>query len=149
MGVYFGLSILFCWPMCLFLCQFHTVLITTLLQLCNIVWIKDTWCLQVLVFFKEFSLALTGGSVGCASSHKVMGCCFDSQSPRHGTCLGCRPGPQLAHVGEAADQCFPHTSVFLFLSFSLPPLSLKTNKIFFFKEFSLGIERKFPSDSNV
>ena len=37
--------------------------------------------------------------------------------PGQGTCLGCRFGPQLGSLWEAADRCFSRTSMFLsFLS---------------------------------
>ena len=47
--------------------------------------------------------------------------------PGQGTCLGCRCGPWLGGMGEAANQCFSLTSTFLSLSFSsFIPLSLRS-----------------------
>ena len=48
--------------------------------------------------------------------------------PRQGPGLGCGFGPWSGGLQEAAHQCFSFASVFLSLSFSLPPPSLKINK---------------------
>ena len=42
--------------------------------------------------------------------------------PSQGTCLGCRTGPSRGHVRSN------YTLMFLFLSFSILPLSLNINK---------------------
>ena len=65
------------------------------------------------------------GSVGWVSSCKGKGHGFDSRS---GSVPGLQARPQLGCVREATHQCFSHTSTFLSSSFSLPSLSLKTNK---------------------
>ena len=60
-----------------------------------------------------------------------------SSIPSQRTCLGCRPGPQLGVCERRlidvslTHQCFSHTSMFLFLSFSL---SKKIFKCFLKKE---------------
>ena len=46
-GLISMLWILFYWLICLFLCQYHTVLIT---MFCGIVWNQEVWCLQVCSF---------------------------------------------------------------------------------------------------
>ena len=76
------------------------------------------------------------GSVSWVSSHKPKGCLFVSRS-------GHLPGLQARALAggarEAMDQCFSPTLMFLSLSFSLLPLSLKINKylnncLFIYKE---------------
>ena len=65
----------------------------------------------------------------CPIKGKVTG-----SIPGQGKSLGFVFSPGQGHVGEAPDQCFCLTSMFLSLSFSLPsPLSI--NKIFLKKDY--------------
>ena len=56
--------------------------------------------------------------VGCHPAKQEVA----SLTAGQGTCLGCRPGPQMRRMQEAIDHCFSPS-----LSPS-PPLSLKINK---------------------
>ena len=67
------------------------------------------------------------GSVGWASFRKAKCLLCDSGQ---GTCLGCRPGPQLGHVREGTS-CVSHTLMFSSVSWSLPSLLSKVNTFFF------------------
>ena len=59
--------------------------------------------------------------------HHPINCKAAGSIPGQGTYLGCRFGSQSGHVWEATDPRFSLTSMFLFLSPSLPfPLSLKS-----------------------
>ena len=51
-----------------------------------------------------------------------------SSIPSQVTCQGCGFGPRSGSIWEATDWCFSLTSMFLSLSFSLLPLSLKISK---------------------
>ena len=78
-----------------------------------------------------------------ALSHKVEGHWFDSWS-------GHMPGlwvrsPVSVHMRN--DQCFSLTSMLLFLSFFLPPPSLKVNKKIFLKKDTEPTER-IPNDQS-
>ena len=57
------------------------------------------------------------GSVGWASSQKVKG---RGSIPGQSTCLGCRFGPRLGSVPQAADHCVSHWCFSPSLSPSLP-----------------------------
>ena len=48
-------SVLFYWSRCLFLCQYHAVLITTALY---ITWSPELWCLQVCLLFSNLLLSI-------------------------------------------------------------------------------------------
>ena len=79
----------------------------------------------MMIFYKNISLALTSVAqlVGPHPANwKVAGLI-----PSQGTCLGCRPGPQLGHVQKVGDRCFSITLLFLSLLLSLK-INLKNLK---------------------
>ena len=62
--------------------------------------------------------------------------------PGQGTCLGCRFSPRLGHMWKVIDWCFPITSTFLSLSFSLPsPISKIKNRVKFKKRERKSVAR--------
>ena len=61
-----GLSILLCWSVCLFLCQYYTVLVTTA---CHIVWNQEACCLQL--FFSPQDCFLWPFRVFCSYIQKL------------------------------------------------------------------------------
>ena len=81
---------------------------------------------RIILILKRNYRAVTGVAQlveCCPTKRKVAGLI-----PGQGTCSGCRFRPWSGHVGKAATCGFSLTSVFLSLSFSLLPLSLKINK---------------------
>ena len=58
-GYLSGLSIVFCWCMCLFLCRYYTVLIATAY---DIIWNQKAWCFKPCSFSRLHWLFLVFGS---------------------------------------------------------------------------------------